>query len=59
MRCQDCRKTGHAFPHRLGSGGYVWLCGSCAYRRKHPDAPPPAAAPWERRPLPLQSERLF
>ena len=39
--------------------GYQWLCGDCKYLREHPDAPPAVTPPRERRPKPLQIERLF
>lgn len=38
--CVDCGSSGHTHPYSNGSGGYTWLCGSCRYKREHPEAAP-------------------
>jgi hypothetical protein len=40
-------------------GFQVWLCGSCEYKRLHPDASPAVTMPGERPPERLQRETLF
>jgi hypothetical protein len=56
-KCCDCGE-GDVFPYHVGHG-HIWLCGSCAYKREHPDAAPAVALPRERPSLPLQGETLF
>jgi hypothetical protein len=60
-RLPKCEVCGSRLCHvvEAGRGWHIWLCGSCEYRREHPDAPRPALLPWERRARPLQEERLF
>jgi hypothetical protein len=56
-KCEDC---GCAQPHvvKLRENFFVWLCGSCEFRREHPDAPKPVKLPRERTKR-LQKETLF
>lgn len=65
-KCQDC---GAPDPHssdvaRRDSRGAIymaqeWVCGSCEYRRLHPDAKPAIAPPREQRPKRMQAETLL
>lgn len=46
--CKDCGIGGPVHPWPNDGGGHVWLCGSCAYKRQHPEAtpmPPKSRAP--------------
>jgi hypothetical protein len=63
--CQDCGASG---PHPVSRQwfdsygravvGHEWLCGSCEYLRKFPDAPRAVKPPRDRRAKPLQAETL-
>jgi hypothetical protein len=71
-KCSDCGgRDARVVSKRVRVGvpgvevdSHEWLCASCEYKRAHPDAAPAAPAaplplPRERRPLPLQDERLW
>lgn len=61
-KCEDCGcmtdRCIRRHPHGDASLS-LFLCASCEYLRENPDAAPRILMPNERRPLPLQSERLF
>ena len=66
-RCAECGASQPSAVLRPGvepdkQGGkysHEWLCGSCLYRRDHPDAAPAKPLPRERRAVRLQKETLF
>jgi len=61
-KCADCGHSADRCVRRHPHGVValsMFLCASCEYRRSHPDAPRAVLMPKERRPLPLQAERLF
>jgi hypothetical protein len=59
MHCLDCKTQNDVLPVLNSVGGHVFICGSCLYRRDHPDAAPAVEMPRDRRALPLQHETLF
>ena len=61
-QCSAIRKEGFTDEQIAATGGlgaFDWLCGDCLYKRDHPDATPAVKMPNERKPLPLQDERLW
>lgn len=62
--CKDCgAATRLAVRVSEGKGwenaaGFEWLCGSCEYRRSHPEAPKAPSLP-RKETARLQTERLF
>ena len=56
-KCADCGAQTYAVV-KTASGALVYLCGSCEYRREHPDALRPIKLPRERTKR-LQKEQLF
>jgi hypothetical protein len=66
-KCRDCGGPSPRVVTRRRVGGSIdagpeqheWLCAACEYLRQHPNAAPDVPLPRERRPLPLQSGKLW